>query len=68
MLVMIWAVGVTLAVMMEAREGELPRAGRRLLLPSRRLAGSALEERSFTARKTVSQEVQQVSIFFNFIL
>jgi hypothetical protein len=52
----------------EAREGEFHGLNGDYCFPSRRLAWRALEERSFTARKTVSQQIQQVSKFFNFVL
>jgi hypothetical protein len=59
MLWAIWAVGHS-RVDDGAREGNFHGLTARLLLSSRRLAGEALEERSFTARKTLSQQVQQV--------
>ena len=59
MLVMVWDCGGP-SREMEAREG-LPRAVVDCCLPSSRLARSTLEEPSVTARKTVSQQVQQVS-------
>ena len=61
------ACGVNLAARMQAREGEFHGLMLDCCLPSRRLAGSALEERRFTARKTLSQQVQQISRFSNLI-
>jgi len=49
---------VTLAVTMEASESNFHRLTLDCCLPSRRLAGSALEERNLTAHETVSQQVQ----------
>lgn len=67
MLVMIGLCNHTLAARTEAREGEFH--GLMLVLFALQEAGrDALEERSFTARKTVSQQIQQVSMFFNFLL
>lgn len=45
--VMVWDCGDTLAVKMEAREGDFHGLTSTTCLPSRRLAGEALEERSF---------------------
>ena len=59
---------MTLAVTIEAREVPLPRADARQLFALQEAGGRALEERCFTAGQTVSREVQQVSILFNFLL
>jgi len=48
----------SLAVRTEAREGDFHGLTLDCCLPSRRLAGRALEERNFTAHETVSQQVQ----------
>jgi hypothetical protein len=58
---------VTLAVM-EAREGNFHGLRLNCCFVLQEAGGGALEERSLTARKTVSQQVQQVSKCFYFLL
>jgi len=48
--------------------GQLPRADVEGCLALQEAGGGALEERTLTARKTVSQAIQQFSNFLNFVL
>ncbi|HZE81659.1 MAG TPA: hypothetical protein VE604_12220 [Candidatus Polarisedimenticolia bacterium] len=65
----LWMSGlwVTLAVTMEASESNFHGLMLDCCLPSRRLAGRALED-EVLPRKTVSQQVWQISKFLNFVL
>jgi hypothetical protein len=64
MLVMVWGCGIPRG---EDGSGGLPRADARLLFALQEAGGSAGGTK-FYARNTVSQQVQQFSRFFNFVL
>src|ERR1700739_651755 len=60
------ACGLTLDMRMQAREGEFHGLKSTAVYPPGGCTGGALEERSFTAGKTVSQQIQQFSKFLIF--